>query len=213
MRRRLSEAWATQAPLRSAPSCPTGGGGVVRPAGPKPRKVETGFGPVWLPRQRVCCATCGRHFQPDDVVLAPTLGGGRLSPRLTDLAALFGASWPYRHAGDVLGRLRGAPLSHEAVRAVVGVVGARVAVTHARGRRRLRASEPVTGTTATGATAGDGRTRRRLGGQSRQPARLGDQGGRGAYRQRAHRPHAASPLSAPLCRHGPWRDSLPASCL
>jgi hypothetical protein len=132
MRRGLADAWAAQAPLRPAPCCPGCGGNVVRPAGHKPRKLETGFGPVWLPRQRVRCTECGRHFQPDDAVLAPTLGGGRLSPRLVDLAALCGASWPYRQAADVLGRLRGAPLSHEAVRAVVGVVGARVATAHAR---------------------------------------------------------------------------------
>jgi hypothetical protein len=132
MRQGLAAAWEAQAPLRPAPSCPACGGGVVRPAGHKPRKVETGFGPVWLPRQRVRCAGCARHFQPDDAVLGPVLGGGRLSPRLTDLAALCGASWPYRQAADVLGRLRGAPLAHETVRAVVGAVGTRVAAAQAR---------------------------------------------------------------------------------
>ena len=131
MRQGLAAAWAAQAPLRPAPACPVCAADTVRPAGHKPRKVETGFGPVWLPRQRVRCAGCGRHFQPDDAVLGPTLGGGRLSPRLTDLAALCGASWPYRQAAEVLGRLRGAPLAHETVRAVVGRVGTRVAAAHA----------------------------------------------------------------------------------
>jgi hypothetical protein len=146
MRRGLAAAWNAQAPLRPAPSCPACGGAVVRPAGHKPRQVETGVGPVWLPRQRVRCAGCGRHFQPDDAVLVPTLGGGRLSPRLTDLAALCGASWPYRQAADVLGRLRGAPLAHETVRAVVGVVGARVAAAQARAAAAICA--PASRTTA-----------------------------------------------------------------
>jgi hypothetical protein len=61
-------------------------------------------------------------------VLAPELGAGRLSPHLRDLTALCGASWPYREAARVLGRLRGAPLAAETVRAVVGSVGAAVAV-------------------------------------------------------------------------------------
>jgi hypothetical protein len=127
MRQGLAAAWAAQAALRPVPPCPSCGGVEVRPAGAKPRKVETGFGPVWLRRQRVRCAGCHRHFQPDDAVLTPTLGGGRLSPRLADVAALCGASWPYRQAAQVLGWLRGAPLSPEAVRAVVGGVGERVA--------------------------------------------------------------------------------------
>lgn len=131
MRQGLTDAWAAHAPLRPRPPCPACGALAVHPAGSKPRKVETGFGPVWLRRQRVRCAGCARHFQPDDAVLGSTLGGGRLSPRLTDLAALCGASWPYRQAAEVLGRLRGAPLSHETVRAVVGVVGERVAAAQA----------------------------------------------------------------------------------
>jgi hypothetical protein len=132
MRQGLAEAWRAQAALRPIPPCPGCGGAAVHPAGSKRRKVETSFGPVWLPRQRVRCVGCRRHFQPDDAVLGPALGGGQLSPRLTDLAALCGASWPYRQAAVVLGWLRGAPLSHEAVRAVVGVVGQRVATAQAR---------------------------------------------------------------------------------
>lgn len=132
MRQGLADAWRAQAPLRSRPPCPACGGQTVRPAGSKPRKVETGFGPVWLRRQRVRCAGCARHFQPDDTMLGSALGAGQFSPRLADLAALCGASWPYRQAAEVLGWLRGAPLSHEAVRAVVGMVGERVATAHAR---------------------------------------------------------------------------------
>jgi hypothetical protein len=132
MRQGLAEAWSAQAPLRPPSPCPACGGGEVRPAGGKRRKVETGFGPVWLRRQRVRCTGCRRHFQPDDATLGPTLGDGRLSPRLTDVVALCGASWPYRQAADVLGWLRGAPLSPETVRAVVGVVGQRVATRQAQ---------------------------------------------------------------------------------
>jgi hypothetical protein len=132
MRQGLAEAWQAQAALRPHPPCPRCGTPALRPAGAKPRKIETGFGPVWLRRQRVRCTGCRRHFQPDDAVLGPALGGGRLSPRLADLAALCGASWPYRQAAQVLGWLRGAPLSHEAVRAVVGVIGAQVVAAQAR---------------------------------------------------------------------------------
>ena len=131
MRQGLATAWVAQAPLRPVPPCPTCGGQEVRPAGAKPRKLETGFGPVWLRRQRLRCVGCARHFQPDDPLLGAALGGGRLSPRLADLATVCGTSWPYRQAADVLGRLRGAPLSHEAVREVVGRVGERVAATQA----------------------------------------------------------------------------------
>jgi hypothetical protein len=60
-------------------------------------------------------------------VLAPDLGAGRLSPHLRELAVLCGISWPYRDAATVLGRLRGAPLAAETVRAAVGTVGTAVA--------------------------------------------------------------------------------------
>ncbi len=131
MQQGLAAAWAAQAELRPVPPCPACGSRAVHPAGSKPRKIETSFGPVWLPRRRVRCAACGRHFQPDDAALAPAVGAGRLSPRLRDLAALCGASWPYRQAADVLGKLRGVPLSHEAIRAVVAEVGAQVAAAQA----------------------------------------------------------------------------------
>lgn len=132
MRQGMATAWAAQAPLRPVGNCPACGAGESRPAGRKPRLVETVFGPVALPRQRRRCAGCDRHYQPDDAVLTPALGRGCLSPRLRALTVLCGASWPYRQAADVLGRLRGAPLSAETVRAVVGTVGSAVAVAHAQ---------------------------------------------------------------------------------
>jgi hypothetical protein len=132
MREALAAAWAAQAALRPVGPCPACGERERRPAGTKARRVETVFGPVALPRQRRRCAGCGRHAQPDDAVLGPELGAGRLSPRLRELAVLCGASWPYRDAAEVLGRLRGAPLSAETVRAVVGMVGAAVARAQAR---------------------------------------------------------------------------------
>jgi hypothetical protein len=132
MREAMAAAWVAQAALRPAGPCPACGARESRPAGRKGRRVETLFGSVTLPRSRRCCAGCGRHFQPDDVVLEPELGPGRLSPRLREVAVLCGASWPYRDAAKVLGRLRGVPLSAETVRAVVGTVGGTVATTQAR---------------------------------------------------------------------------------
>lgn len=132
MRQALTAAWAAQAELRPVGACAACGERESRPAGRKGRRVETAFGPVTLPRQRRRCAGCGRHYQPDDAVLGPELGAGRLSPPLRELAALCGASWSYREAAGVLGRLRGAPLAAETVRAAVGAVGQAVAATQAR---------------------------------------------------------------------------------
>ena len=127
----LALAWEQQAELRPAGPCPSCQGTDLRPAGSKPRKVETIFGPVRLPRQRVRCRRCGRHRQPDDAALAPVLGGGQCTPALRELAACCGASWPYRQAARVVGRLRGSPLATETVRAVVEQAGAAVAAQHA----------------------------------------------------------------------------------
>src|SRR5687767_12378149 len=102
-RRALAAAWERQAALRPPGSCPACRGTDLRPAGGKPRRVETTFGPVWLPRQRRRCRACGRHVQPDDAALAPALGRGQWTPALCELAALCGASWPYRAAARVLG--------------------------------------------------------------------------------------------------------------
>jgi Uncharacterised protein family (UPF0236) len=132
MRQALAAAWAAQAPLRPAGACPGCGAAASVGAGTKPRRVETVFGPVALPRQRRRCGGCGRHYQPDDAVLGPELGAGRLSPHLRELVVLCGASWPYRDAAKVLGWLRGEPLSAETVRAVVGTVGAAVAAAQAQ---------------------------------------------------------------------------------
>jgi hypothetical protein len=132
MRQAMAAAWTAQAALRAVAPCPACGGVASRPAGSKARRLETIFGPVALPRQRRRCGGCGRHYQPDDAVLDPALGAGRLSPRLRALAVLCGASWPYRDAAEVVGRLRGAPLSAETVRAVVGTVGQAVATTQAQ---------------------------------------------------------------------------------
>lgn len=131
MRQAMAAAWAAQAAARPAGPCPACGEAAGRPAGGKARRVETLFGPVDLPRRRRRCGGCGRHYQPDDAALAPDLGAGRLSPRLREAAVLCGASWPYRDAAKMLGRLRGAPLSAETVRAAVGSVGGAVAAAQA----------------------------------------------------------------------------------
>jgi hypothetical protein len=131
MRQGMAAAWAAQAPLRAAVACPACGEAASVGAGSKARQLETLFGPVALPRQRRRCRGCGRHYQPDDAVLAREVGTGQLSPHLREVTALCGASWPYRQAADVLGRLRGTPLSAETVRAVVGTVGQTVAAEQA----------------------------------------------------------------------------------
>jgi hypothetical protein len=127
----FARAWAAQAPLRSPQPCPACGDTRLHPAGTKPRRVETVFGPVALPRRRVQCGRCGRHHQPDDAVLAAGLGSGRCTPALRELAASCGASWPYQQAARVVGRMRGAPLSAETIRTVVERTGTAVATQHA----------------------------------------------------------------------------------
>jgi hypothetical protein len=127
----LAEAWEAQAACRAPGPCPACRGTDLRPAGGKPRKVETLFGPVRLPRRRVRCRGCGRHHQPDDGALAPVLGGGRCTPALRELAAGCGASRPYAQAARVVGRLRGSPLSPETIRAVVEQAGSAVAAQQA----------------------------------------------------------------------------------
>jgi hypothetical protein len=149
MRQGMAAAWAAQAALRPAGSCPACGAEASRPAGSKARHVETVFGPVVLPRQRRCCTACGRHYQPDDAVLAREFGAGQLSPQLQELTALCGASWPYRQAAAVLGQLRGLPLSAETVRAVVGTIGTRVA--------RAQAQEAATAVAPPAAAPAPGR--------------------------------------------------------
>jgi hypothetical protein len=130
-RQALALAWGMQAALRPTGPCPRCQSPDLRPAGRRSRTLETTFGPVRLPRQRVRCAACGHHHQPDDAALAPVLGGGRCTPALRELAASCGASWPYQQAARVVGRLRGSPLSPETIRAVVAQAGTAVAAQHA----------------------------------------------------------------------------------
>jgi hypothetical protein len=135
-REALGRAWTAQAALRSPAPCPTCQSTDLRPAGSKARQIETSFGPVRLERRRMQCRGCGRHHQPDDAVLGPALGGGRCTPALRELAASYGASWPYRPAARRLGRLRGAPISPETVRAIVEEAGSAVAAQHAAEAQR-----------------------------------------------------------------------------
>ena len=129
-RQAVAAAWARQAAVRPAVPCPPCGGTDLRRAGHTSRTIETTFGPVRLSRQRQRCQDCGQHVQPDDAVLGPALGAGQCTPALRELAALTGASWPYRSAARVLGRLRGSPVSPETVRQAVAQTGAAVAAQH-----------------------------------------------------------------------------------
>lgn len=130
-RRALATAWAAQMARRPPVPCPHCQSCDQRRAGHKARMIETLFGRVSLVRQRQWCRACGRHFQPDDALLTPVLGAGRCTPRLQELAALCGASWPYQQAAVVLGQVRGAPLAAETVRRIVAVMGAAVAAQYA----------------------------------------------------------------------------------
>jgi hypothetical protein len=117
--------------------CPTCQSLDQQRVGHKTRMIETLFGSVPLVRQRQCCRACGRHFQRDDALLTPVLGAGRCTPRLRELAALCGASWPYRQAAGVLGQVRGAPLAAETVRRIVAVTGTAVAAQYAAEAQRV----------------------------------------------------------------------------
>jgi hypothetical protein len=126
-RQALARAWQAQAALRPTPPCPRCQSHQRRSAGSKARVIETRFGPVRLMRRRLCCRGCGRHFQPDDAALRPLLGAGRCTRMLRELAAQCGASWPYRHAAQVVALLRGAPLAVETIRRIVAETGQAVA--------------------------------------------------------------------------------------
>jgi hypothetical protein len=152
-RRALAMAWAAQMAQHPPVPCPTCQSFDQQRAGHKIRWIETLFGGVPLVRQRQHCRACGRHFQADDALLTPVLGAGRCTPRLRELAALCGASWPYRQAAVVLGQVRGAPLAAETVRRIVAVTGAAVAAQYAAEaqaacRPPATAPAPITAPTA-----------------------------------------------------------------
>ncbi len=130
--RAMAMAWTAQAAQRPAVACPACQSFDQQRAGQKARTVETVFGAVRLARQRYRCRACGRHFQPDDVLLLPTLGRGRWTSGVRELAALCGASWPYQQAAVVLGKVRGAPVAAESVRRIVAHAGQAVATQYRR---------------------------------------------------------------------------------
>jgi hypothetical protein len=141
VRAAYAAAWEAQATLAAGDPCPHCGGTATRAAGRKPRRIETPVGAATVARPRRRCLACGRRFQPGDDRLREALAGGQLSPALRELVALCGASWPYRQATGVLGRLRGEPIAPETVRAVVGRVGGRTAAAQqAEAERACRAS-------------------------------------------------------------------------
>ncbi|GAC1645216.1 MAG: hypothetical protein NVS4B2_34770 [Chloroflexota bacterium] len=128
----LALAWQAQAALPPALPCPCCHSEQQQRAGSRRRTVETRFGPVRLRRARVRCRECGRHFQPDDATLDATLGAGRCTPLLRALVAQCGASWPYRHAAQVVGMLRGTPLAVETIRRIVAQLGNAMRVQYER---------------------------------------------------------------------------------
>jgi hypothetical protein len=146
--RALALAWAAQATQAPVAPCPDCQSREQQRAGHKARKVETVFGSVQLPRQRYRCMACGRHFQPDDALLTPLLGVGRCTPRVRELAATCGASWPYQQAAVVIGKVRGTPLAAETVRRIVAETGRAVA-TQYRTQARRACQPPATAPPAT----------------------------------------------------------------
>jgi hypothetical protein len=98
----------------------------VRLEGTVARTVQTLFGAVRLPRQRLRCQQCLHRFCPANSLLSP-MQRGRVSPALADAACLAGASWPYRQAAGVLKRLSGAQISAEEIRLLTNQHGSHAA--------------------------------------------------------------------------------------
>ena len=73
-RQALAQAWAAQAALRPAAPCPHCRGTQLRPAGSKPRQIETIFGPVQLPRRRCAARGVGTTINPMMRCCAPCWG-------------------------------------------------------------------------------------------------------------------------------------------
>jgi hypothetical protein len=143
MQHAFTAAWEAQAAVRPPVACPACQAADQRRAGRKARHLETRFGPVVVQRQRMRCRSCGRQFQPDDVLLTPALGAGRCTPALRALAAQCGASWPYPQAAAVLGMVRGVPLAAETIRQIVATTGEAVACQY-REQGRAVCSPPAT---------------------------------------------------------------------
>ena len=202
----LALAWERQAALRPPASCPTCHGGDLRPAGRQPRQVETTFGPVWLARRRQRCRGCGRHFQPDDAVLSPAVGAGQCPPAVRELAALSGASWPYRSAARVLSRLRGSPVAPETIRQAVAQAGAMVAAQVAAEAQAAcqpppGAPDPTRPVPPRLVVELDGAWVRSHDNADGCPLGDGGEGGGGSQRGRARRAPPHAPARAALRRH------------
>jgi len=113
-------------------TCPHCGSQQVRGEGTVARTIHALFGSVRLARQRLRCLHCFRRFCPANQLFEQMLRG-RVSPALAEAASLAGASWPYRHAAQVLARLSGAQISAEEIRLL----------TNRRGRALAKQQEPA----------------------------------------------------------------------
>lgn len=80
------------------------------------------FGGVKLRRARVRCGECRKLSQPADSGLKE-VEGIHASVGFCKLLSLNGASWPYKQAADVLGKIVGDSVSHESVRRLTGRSG------------------------------------------------------------------------------------------
>ena len=120
MRELLCEAWRhCQARHWICEGC---GSGRITRRGYRDYTIMTIFGGVKLRRARVRCQQCGRLSQPADSKLRE-VESSRASVRFAELACLSGASWPYKQAAEVLGKIVGGSVSHERVRRLTNGCG------------------------------------------------------------------------------------------
>lgn len=86
-----------------------GCGGQAEYAGVRDKTVTTALGPVRLRRAWYHCRDCGHGFAPRDQQLG--VGGGSLSPGLSEMIALAGAEVSFARAASLLAGLAGVTLS------------------------------------------------------------------------------------------------------
>lgn len=95
--------------------CPGCGNDQVRVEGTIGRTLLLVFGRVRLALRRYRCQHCLHRWCPARELLRD-LHRQQVSPRLREAAVLAGASWPSRHAAQLLSRLSGAQISAEELR-------------------------------------------------------------------------------------------------
>jgi hypothetical protein len=93
----------------AGPRAGCGCGGQAAYAGARDKTVTTVLGPVRLKRAWYHCRECKHGFAPRDQQLG--IGGGSLSPGLSEMTALAGAELPFARAAALLAGLAGVTIS------------------------------------------------------------------------------------------------------